>query len=575
MHVAPGENRAVVMRLYLRVSILAGVVCAAFAATASWLVFGLVVSGAFTEEPGYGTRLLIKALVFTAFAAAGGFWVLSKRSTIHQASSRVVTPCSGATKQSPHPAATPFRWELIVIVAATALLVFPNLARFPLAAPDELHHLIVARNLAEHGAYASGLPPDRLVHFDYYDSVGPTVIAPVAGALSALGVDVEHGRLPMALFSLAFPVSLYFLFAGAWGRAAGLLAALVPLGAFGTVYLARTLYGEVPALTLLIAGLLCWRRSMAAPSVPLALATGLLFGLAVLTKTFLVLTAFAFAGIWLYDRANARHIRTRSVVPVALGAIVPLAAWSFVKFLQRDLIGEQPSMLVYYRHLLVFGFEPLIEHVPRFIEAIPILAASILLLGLVVPRVFQDRFDPALAVLFLIAAMYAFWWVFFTPMHLPRYLWYTAAIAAAFGGGLFGAGLRSSAPSMPRAAQVALAAVLVVAYAIPAAQVAFRVYTLDQAAADRGLVEYVRTLPEGAPLATTYWPAERLINFASGRAVELIDEAGSTAPAGAILIASDRVAASEVPGGDAPLRFGHYRVYGAAEPARFAELKGE
>ena len=568
MAVAPGENRANIARLYLRVTVLAGTVCAALAATSSWVVLLLLLSGAFTEVPGYGVRILIKALIFTALTAAGAIWFLARSRVSPFPSPRGV---ESAAEQSLRPIAHVFRWELFLVIAAAALLVFPNLGRFPATAPDELHHLIVARNLGVHGSYASGLPPDKLVYFDYYDSVGPTLIAPVAAALRVLDVDVAHGRIPMALLSLVFPVVLYFLFAEVWGRAAGTLAALMPLGAFGTVYLARTLYGEVPALTFLLVGLLLWRRSIGSSSLMLSVGAGLFFGLAVLTKTFLALAAFAFAGAWLYDRATERRVGWRSVLPTAVGAVVPFAVWSVIRFIERDLIGEQPSMAVYYRHMLVFGLEPLIEQLPRFLDARPVVAASLLMLAAAVPRVFQARFDPALAVVFLIAAMFTFWWVFFTPMHIPRYLWYTAAISAALGGGVFGADGAVRGMSMLDGLRVGLAMILLAAYIVPVGRVAAQVYSLDHTAADHELVEYVRSLPPDTPLATTYWPAERLINFALSRGVDVVGETVDVAPADAVLIASDRMGAPTTPQAVEPLRFGHYRV----ERSTSAAFKGE
>ena len=35
------------------------------------------------------------------------------------------------------------------------------------------------------------------------------------------------------------------------------------------------------------------------------------------------------------------------------------------------------------------------------------------------------------------AALFGFWWIFFTPGSIPRYMWYSGAIVAAFSGPMF------------------------------------------------------------------------------------------------------------------------------------------
>ncbi len=544
-------------------------VCSSFAAVASWVVLALHWTSQFAESRLFVLFMLVKALAFSALAAGTAIEIVR----------RVPARWRPADDAGPGPDhVSGFRWELIGIAICSALLFLPNLHRFPSAAPDELHHLTVARNLAVHGAYASGLAPDHLVYFDHYDSVGAPVIGAVAESFRLLGVSVAAGRVPMALFGIAFPISIYWLFAP-WGRAPATIAALATLGASGTIYLGRTLYGEVPALTFLVFGLVVWRRGLATRSAVVCGAAGLLFGLAVLTKTILAIAAFAFLGAWIVDRVTSRQIASRLLGASAAGGFIPLAAWSFVEFLARDRIVDQPSTLLYYRHMLTAGFEPLFDSPERLLTVLLPLGLTAVMLAAAVPRLFRANTDAAMVAFFLIAPLFAFWWIGFTPMHIPRYLWYTAAVAAGFGGAL--AGIARITPRLPQFAEYrkapgfALVLLAAIGYGFPALSGAVRVYTVDQTEDDRALVEYVNYLPTPTRIATSYWPVERLLAFELEKCVDVIDQE-LYYPADAVVIVSDRVGDAG-PADVEPLRFGHYRVYEGADALarRVAHSRGD
>lgn len=89
---------------------------------------------------------------------------------------------------------------LLAVLVCTLFL--PRLDVYPWAAPDEVHHLTVAKNIAVHGAYASGHPDRGLDYFDTYDSVGGPVLLPVAGAFTVFGAGLGVARGVMVLFFL-------------------------------------------------------------------------------------------------------------------------------------------------------------------------------------------------------------------------------------------------------------------------------------------------------------------------------------------------------------------------------------
>ena len=271
---ALGDSRQDKAGVYITVGLVMALVCSAFAAAASWVVAYLYFAGSFGDSPGFGLRILVKAIAFTV-AAGACLWVVAKRIVPPAGPDSTIDVVRSGSK-----------WSFIPAALLAALLLFSNLDRHPWPAPDELHHLIVARNLAAHGAYASGLAPD-LVWFDRYDSVGAPVIGLVAGAFKLFGVGIASARGVLASFGVALTILVYFVFLPLYGARASGLASFLALAAFGTIYLSRSLYGEVPALAFVLLGLLAWRRGLRRGGFGLLMAAGLCFGLAILTKAFI------------------------------------------------------------------------------------------------------------------------------------------------------------------------------------------------------------------------------------------------------------------------------------------------
>jgi len=532
------------------VVIIAAFVCLSFAAAASWVVAALYYSGSFGESGSFGLKILIKAIAFTA--AAIGAFLLVRSDRV----SGLVRPAQTSTPLT-------VSWGFLPAALIATLLFFTNLDRHPWPAPDELHHLIVARNLAEHGAYASGLAPN-LVWFDHYDSVGAPVIGLVAAAFNVWGAGLEPARAVIGVFGVALVVLVYFLFLPLYGSRAAGLASFFSIAAYGTIYLSRSLYGEVPALAFILIGLLAWRRGLRGGSRAMLAAAGVGFGLAVLTKAFMGVALLAVVGAYVFDRATHRRIAPQGILLPAVGTLGMLAAWYLIEFSAQHLVAEQPSLALYYRHSLTFGFEPIGQNIDAILLAIPAVLLAVVALCFVVSRVFRDQYDPALAVLILLAPLLVFWFIFFTPMHLPRYLWYPAVIAAMCCGPVVEAAFtrvpaRQGQRSLYIPARVAIAALVLWVLVRPAGQMIGKSFASDQAGPDLAVVRSLTALPADARLATTYWPAERLVNFLLERPVAVLSPEAVAAEDYDVLIHSDRAGAA-VPAAEGE-RFGHYVVY--------------
>ncbi|MBN2310049.1 MAG: glycosyltransferase family 39 protein [Candidatus Hydrogenedentes bacterium] len=526
-------------RLFATVAALVAFICAAFTAVASAAVWLLFAFTDLTEEPAFLPKLAVKAALFLVLAGVAAAILWRLRHT--------------APPEAPQPPAAPAppigtRFAPLLALAAFALLLIPNLDRYPHAMPDEIHHLIVARNLAEHGLYASGRPDTAFKLFDDYDSVGPPVLVPVAAAFRVAGTGLVAGRTVMAVFSLLFLAAVYAFCAPLFGRPAAVMSALCASTAWGSVYLGRTLYGEVPALLFLVIGLTLWRTSISGRRALLTgTAAGLAFGLAILCKNFMILSAWAFLGALVYDRLSYRRIGWRHIVSPALGTAAVVAAWPLIQSLFRDVAtGAAWGQLSMYRHNLLFGLDSApvtLGWLARWWA--PVAASAIALLALV-PTVFRRRYDPAAVVLVLFVSFQTYWWVFFTTGNIPRYLWYATALGALFTGAAAWRAFAASAPAAGRggggrrAALIAAGLLLLAPSAHNIVHEAGKVYGSDEMHDDRVLAEYVRDLPEAAAIASPLWDVRRALDFLADRHVQNPGKTLDSAARYDVLVVSSR-----------------------------------
>ncbi len=355
------------------------------------------------------------------------------------------------------PGLTPGTATLLVLALLPGVfLTTYRLDHWPTPGPDESHHLNVSHTIFQRGFYATqaaerspyyspsaGMdirvegaeqaPGDARFFkwFDSFDSVGPTVLLPIAGLWRAQdGHSFGSGRLVLAAYYLALSALTAWLLARLYGWSTGALAALLLVGAMGSIYLGRTLYGEVPAWAFVTAGLCVWRMSYAGRIWLVSLA-GLLLGLAVLTKTFLILLAFPFAAAWWVDHCTHRRVPFFTLPLLGFGVFLPLAVWAVVPaFWGPGGDGGLAETIALYYHFLLFGVEGLpqpLAHVAAHPGAHTVMAVAMLGSGVLLMQRWRD---PALIALWLGGVFLVFWWLFFTPGQLPRYLWYSYAVNA-------------------------------------------------------------------------------------------------------------------------------------------------
>jgi len=544
-----------------RVGLLATISCLGFTAVGAGTLAAMHLLPDVPTEPGQVLKLIVKSVLFAIAALATGYAL------------RFLP--SPSPKNAPlHAGTTAPTWRTrigltLALVLAIALSV-PNLGALPSLQPDETHHLLVARNLAIYGKYASGHPDKGFNYRDPYDSVGPSVLAPVAGAFYLAGNNVAAAREVIALYYLALCMALYLLFKPVFGPAAAISGLFMLQCAFGTVYLARTLYGEVPALFYLCLSLLLWRCALARQGASWwGFFAGVAFALMVDCKAFLFISLWAILATCAYDRITLRRVRSPHLVLPALGFASAILVVHFAMATFPSPSGASITQtLAYYEHYLMFGF----VSVPKtlaWISGRPLETfGAILAMLAAITVLFRRRQDPSLATLYFLAPLLAYWWVFFTPGNIPRYMFYTCAIAAMFAGALVWNMImlaRDSQQSVSkRAGATALSLMLCLAAVMRCWPEFKSVYASDEMKDDRDLAAYVAALPKEATVATTHWPLEKLLMLLSDRYVPLLSSSSPAPDQYSIVIAfppTDALAAHPALHGQTPdLTIGPYVI---------------
>lgn len=533
-------------------------ICAAFTAVSAGVVsiFSLWTSADLPR--GFITRQTIKGILFLALAAVSLYGVWRFRTESPQ-------PSSPEPEHAPPSAATNTCLALTFLLAI--ILFIPNLSTYPWTAPDEMHHFVVARNIAEFGKYASGNPEIGFKVFDTMDSVGAPVLLPVAATLIAFKRNITAGRLVIAIYSLGFLVLIYFFTKPYFGPAQATAAIVLTVTGFGVAYLSRSLYGEIPAFFYLLLSLYLWRMALKKNRFTIAgFATGLAFGLAVLTKSFLIISLWALLGILAFDWLTFKRIKWPHVIGPATGAFLLLGAWWGIQAAYgHDVSGAGATTIAQYSPNLLFG----LDHIHRPLQWLttkPLaLVVAALGMALALPRVFRNDYDPPTAVLFAIALLFTFWWIFFTPGQIVRYMWYSSTIGALFGG-VFLAHIASLAhgKNTPWPKRIAVAAIVTVALWEGAGRTWVElknIYLNDNNQYDIQVARHIETLPSGVDIKTTYWPMSLIVDFFTARQVHYANSLPKQLPENVVYITREpenTIQQNLPPTGK---RYGHYVVY--------------
>jgi 4-amino-4-deoxy-L-arabinose transferase-like glycosyltransferase len=244
------------------------------------------------------------------------------------------------------------RWEKILavlVLAFATMLMFYNLDLNPRPWQDEGSAAGIAKSLAQDGVYANK-NSDGYQSFGGVQSVGPTVILPIALAYRLWGVGLVQGRLVMALYAVITLIIFYFCAQTLFNRRVAILAVILVLGAQSVGYFifGRPVLGEVPALGFFLAGWLTWNQAIRRRRVWLVPVAGLLFGLAMITKSYYLIMVSGTIGLLvILDFLFYRQRRFGYLLVLGATAVACYALWLGWQriYFGADLFAENLSKL--------------------------------------------------------------------------------------------------------------------------------------------------------------------------------------------------------------------------------------
>jgi 4-amino-4-deoxy-L-arabinose transferase-like glycosyltransferase len=224
------------------------------------------------------------------------------------------------------------RWERLLafaILMLAAFLLFYNLDLNPRPWQDEGAVASIAKSLVQDGVYATQ-SSDGYQTYGGVQSVGPTVVLPIALAYRLWGVGLVQGRWVMALYAFVTLVLLYHTGRTMFNRRVAIIAVILVLGsqAVGYFIYGRGIFGEVPALGFFLAGWLVWNQAVRRNRSLLALLAGLLFGLAMVTKAYyVIIVSGAIVLLALMDWVFYHQHRFKYLLILGSSALICYALW--------------------------------------------------------------------------------------------------------------------------------------------------------------------------------------------------------------------------------------------------------
>ncbi len=214
----------------------------------------------------------------------------------------------------------------VLLIGLCFLTLIPKLDVYPAAWFDEGATTHAARTLIERGGYGT-VTVRGYVPFDPAGiSSGPPVIFPVALSFRLLGPGTIASRLPIALYAVLLVAGLYAIANKIYGGRAALFTTLLLLAVsfrndLNILSLGRQSLGEVPALALVIIGLLLWFNSWDNNRLWQSALSGILIGMGLMSKMHFSLGLAPAIGLV----ALARAVQNRKTIPATFAGPVMTA----------------------------------------------------------------------------------------------------------------------------------------------------------------------------------------------------------------------------------------------------------
>jgi 4-amino-4-deoxy-L-arabinose transferase-like glycosyltransferase len=177
-------------------------------------------------------------------------------------------------------------WIILAAVALPGLLI--RLPSNPMPWFDEGINTNTAMTLASHGVYGTA-SSDGYNRFDTSITSGPPLILPMAAVFKVFGPGMFQARIVSTFYALLALGMVVLTVARWWGQLTALLTTFIlvsfpSIAGIGFTSLARQAMGETASLAYFMVGVLLWMAAIERDENWRRIASGGMFGLAVLAK---------------------------------------------------------------------------------------------------------------------------------------------------------------------------------------------------------------------------------------------------------------------------------------------------
>lgn len=311
-----------------------------------------------------------------------------------------------------------FLWVLGLLIVF--FLVFYNLTRFPAPWFDEGSHLHVPKTLVKYGVYAD-ISSEGFRYYGPTIGVGPTVMLPIAAIFEVFGIGLLQARLVMTFYLLAAAYVFYrlavHLSTKTWVAAIALTLLLSSRSVLFLEY-GRQVLGEVPGFFFLMLALYLWFMHWNENDWKWLSLTGLLFGLAMITKyQYLLFIAPTLIFSWGLDIFYYKTSTHRNFLIPGVIAAGSFGIWQIVtlQYLGPATMKENLALLRVTAEGAAFNFNlsqlvanaDLLSSRSVYLEAL--LPAMIYGFFISIPRTHEGQ---KFSVVYLLVALNLVWFVF-------------------------------------------------------------------------------------------------------------------------------------------------------------------
>jgi 4-amino-4-deoxy-L-arabinose transferase-like glycosyltransferase len=176
-------------------------------------------------------------------------------------------------------------WVWLFIIACSCFISFYKIGVTPLAWHDEGSAMLISKTLVQDGVY-SVKTTTGYESFGPVQSVGPTVLLPIALVFKLFGVGIVQGRVIASIYLVFTLLAFYAITAKLFGHKVALLGFLLLLGNPNArmILQGREVLGEVPALGFIFLGALLFYQGLPGRNIKKLVLSGLLIGASMVTK---------------------------------------------------------------------------------------------------------------------------------------------------------------------------------------------------------------------------------------------------------------------------------------------------